>query len=85
MPAKQLIVAKRADKSFLRLPLNIQKKIIHAYKKLKENPLSGHKLLGDLSGYYKYRVGDYRIIYIFDNKKSTICVLKIEHRQGVYR
>ena len=40
---------------------------------------------GELEGYYKYRLGDYRIIYIFDAKKSTVEIQTIEHRQGVYK
>lgn len=85
MPAKFFVVDKKADKQFLKIPQFVQKKVLIAYRILKENPLSGEKLHGELAGFYKYRVGDYRIVYIFDNKKSTIYVLKIEHRQGVYR
>lgn len=85
MPAKIFLVDKKAYKQFLKLPKNIRGKIIHAYRNLKENPISGEKLHGELLGYYKYKVGDYRIVYIFDKKESKIAVVKIEHRQGVYK
>ncbi len=85
MSAKQFFVAQKADKQFLKLPLQIQTKILQAYHRVKENPLSGIKLHGELTHYYKYRVGDYRIVYYFDQKTSTVGVVKIEHRQGVYK
>lgn len=49
------------------------------------NNLQGEKLHGELLGYSKHRVGDYRIVYLFDKKEGKIAVLKIEHRQGVYK
>jgi len=85
MPAKYFSVAKTADKNFLRLPRNVQGKIIASYIRLKDNPLLGEKLHGELEGKYKLRVGDYRVVYLFDRKTSTVLVLKIEHRQGVYK
>ena len=52
---------------------------------LVENPYSGKKLVGDLSNFYRLRVGDYRIIYeIFDNI-ITVEVIKISHRRDIYR
>ena len=84
MPAR-LVVDKKADKGFLRLPRNIQGKIIVAYSRLSETPILGVKLHGELSNYYKYRVGDYRIIYKFHTREKILEVVKIEHRQGVYK
>lgn len=85
MPAKALIVHEKADKHFLKLPIRIQKKAIHAYDRIKQNPVIGVKLDGELAGLYKYRLGDYRIVYIFNTKTSTVEVVTIEHRQGVYK
>lgn len=85
MPAKYFFVSSRADKSFLKFPKNIQKRILDTYDLLQANPIIGMKLHGELAGYFKFRVGDYRIIYKFDAKESAVGVVKIEHRQGVYR
>lgn len=85
MPAKRLIVAQRADKQFLKLPRFIQSKIISSYDRIKHNPIIGEKLHGELKDFYKYRVGNYRIVYWFDVKTSTVIVTKIEHRQGAYK
>lgn len=85
MPAKYLIVGKSADKKLSRVPLSLQKRVVKALEVIKQNPLSGIKLQGELSDYRKYRVGDYRIVYRFDAKESIAIVVKIEHRQGVYK
>ena len=85
MPAKTLIVEKAAKKKFLKLPIHIHKRIIKALETIQENPIAGIKLHGELGQYYKYRVGDYRIVYKFDSKESKVVVVKVEHRQGVYK
>lgn len=85
MPAKFFHLTRKADKSLDRLPEHIQKKMIHVFDVLQENPLAGAKLTGEYSGYYKIRVGDYRIVYRFRQDISTVEVVKIEHRQGVYK
>ena len=85
MPAKNLQLAQNADKNLSKLPKHIQTKILFSFDKIKENPVSGIKLHGELKNYYKFRVGDYRIVYRFNSKESLVKVVKIEHRQGVYK
>ena len=85
MAAKNLQLAQSADKNLTKLPENIQSKIILSFDKIKQNPISGIKLHGELKNYYKFRVGDYRIVYRFNPKESLIQIVKIEHRQGVYK
>ena len=85
MPAKYLSTAKPVRKQLKKLPFHINDKVVKTLSVIQENPLSGVRLHGDLKNYYKYRVGDYRIIYKFDKKSSLVEVIKIEHRQGVYR
>lgn len=85
MPAKSVVLEKSARKRLLKLPLTIHRRIIRALDAIKANPLIGTKLHGELEGLYKLRVGDYRIVYLFDAKRSIVEVVKIEHRQGVYK
>ncbi len=85
MPAKYLSTDKSVQKQLRKLPFHIHEKVIKALDIIQTNPLSGAKLHGELSNYYKYRVGDYRIVYQFDSKISIVIVVKIEHRQGAYK
>ncbi|RST84462.1 type II toxin-antitoxin system RelE/ParE family toxin [Aquibium carbonis] len=51
-----------------------------------DNPRDlGEALAGSLSGYWKYRVGDYRVIAKIEDRKVTILVVRIGHRREVYR
>ena len=45
----------------------------------------GKALTGTLSGRWRYRVGDYRIICKFQNDKLIILVLEIGHRIKIYK
>jgi mRNA interferase RelE/StbE len=42
-------------------------------------------LKGDLSNFYKFRVGDYRVIYQLVHDESTIIVHEVGHRSDIYR
>jgi len=50
-----------------------------------ENPrIKGKGLSGNLSGKWRYRIGDYRIIANISDETVTILVLEIAHRREVY-
>ncbi len=44
----------------------------------------GKALTGQFSGFYRYRYGDYRVLYVVDLTKKTIIVLKVWHRKNAY-
>jgi mRNA interferase RelE/StbE len=82
----KILIDDKVIKDLKKIPLKSQKKILETIKtKLVKNPFSGKKLLGDLSKYYKYRVGDYRIIYEILQQEITIVIIKIKHRKDVYK
>ena len=41
-------------------------------------------LHGELSGFFKRRVGDYRIIYTYDNPADEMVIHLIGHRSSIY-
>lgn len=51
-----------------------------------EDPRSrGKALSGELAGYWRFRIGDYRAICEITDSTVTILVLQIGHRSRVYR
>jgi mRNA interferase RelE/StbE len=45
----------------------------------------GHEMLtGEWQGYFRYRVGDYRILYLLDPEERLIDIALIGHRRNVY-
>jgi mRNA interferase RelE/StbE len=50
-----------------------------------DNPrLRGKALTGDLAGYWRYRVGDYRILVEVRDDDLVIIAITLGHRSGVY-
>lgn len=45
----------------------------------------GEALQGNLSEYWRYRVGSYRIICEIQEEKINVVVVRIGHRKEVYR
>ncbi|OOF35870.1 type II toxin-antitoxin system RelE family toxin [Rodentibacter heidelbergensis] len=63
------------------------KRILNYLKELQtlENPRDrGKGLVGELSGMWRYRVGDYRIICHIDNGELLITALELGHRREIY-
>ncbi len=44
----------------------------------------GERLHGSLSEFWKYRVGDYRLICSVEHDRLAVLVLRIGHRREVY-
>ena len=45
----------------------------------------GKLLTADFSGLYRYRYGDYRIIYRICQEEIAITIITVDHRRKVYR
>lgn len=45
----------------------------------------GKQLTGNLSGLWRYRIGDYRLICQLQDERLTVLTLSIGHRREVYR
>ncbi|MCI5125866.1 MAG: type II toxin-antitoxin system mRNA interferase toxin, RelE/StbE family, partial [Candidatus Electrothrix sp. AR5] len=43
------------------------------------------KLKGDLSGYYRFRIGNHRLFYLIEEGKVIVVVVDIQHRQNAYK
>ncbi len=80
-------VTREAEKGLARIDQQEAKRIItDLRKRVALNPRqSGKALQGDLSGLWRYRIGDYR--FLCDIKDADVCVLviRVAHRKEVYR
>jgi len=74
-----------AEKELNNLPKHIAESAILKIGTLSDNPRPriSKKLKGEES--YRLRIGDYRIIYIIDDRNKAITVFKIRHRKNAYR
>ncbi|MCI5145051.1 MAG: type II toxin-antitoxin system mRNA interferase toxin, RelE/StbE family [Candidatus Electrothrix sp. AR3] len=58
------------------------------YPQLQKNPYFGaniKKLKGDLSDYYRFRIGNYRLFYLVEEEKVIVVVIDLRHRRNAYR
>jgi len=81
----ELIYSPSSSKQLEKLEHNIQNRIIIALERLRIRPESCDikKLVG-MQG-YRFRVGDYRIIFDMEKERLVILILQIGHRRNVYR
>ena len=85
MPKYKIIFAPTAEKQFMNLTRIVQIRIAQAITKLAENPFLGKQLKGQLREYRSYRVGDYRVIYFIRHHKVQIEIIRVAHRNRVYK
>jgi len=80
------VITRRAAKEIKKLNpvirIRLKKKL--EYYIAQENPLLGSKTLtNNRYGNYRWRVGDYRIIFDVDN--DNLIILQVQHRRDIYR
>lgn len=76
------------EKDLKKLGHTAQKRIL-TYLKEKIMPLKDPRSLGkpltaDLTGFWRYRLGDYRILAKIEDEHFVILVIQIGHRKNVY-
>jgi len=57
------------------------------YPQLRTNPFFGpniKKLKGGFEGYYRFRIGNYRLFYTVDKEKVIVFILEIANRKDAY-
>ena len=78
----------RAKKELKKLGRNAQRDILDYFDEriatAKDPRQFGAPLRFDLSGYWKYRIGDYRAICKIQDKEITVLILHVGHRKEVY-
>lgn len=84
----KVIFSKGAIKQFEKLDKHISSLILGWIEKNLdgcENPRQhGKALIGDKSGQWRYRVGDYRLICEIMDEEIKILVLEVGHRKKIY-
>ena len=80
----KILITKRALKDLEKIDARIKTRIGDKIKLLTNDPIgSSKKLSTSIIGNYRFRVGDYRVI--FDIEDDKVIVLRIGHRKDIYR
>ena len=85
--AYKIIWHKEALEDLKRLDKPVRQKIFERIEiYLSKDPIGlGKPLRQNLSGMFRYRYGDYRIIYIVDIPNRLLTILEVGHRKEIYR
>ena len=80
----RIILTQKALKDLSRLRKEVKERIKKALQKYSENPfLYATKMINSSFSDYRFRVGDYRIL--FDIKDDEIVILRIGKRDDIYK
>ncbi len=80
---------KNADKQLEKLDITQRRIIVNWISKNLEGTadprIFGKTLRGNLKEYWRYRIGDYRIIACIDDNLIKILIIEIGHRKSIYK
>lgn len=80
-------LTEKAKKDLAKLDQSVQQKIADYLEKVTTLPhprIKGTPLKGNLRHYWRYRVGDYRIMCQMNDESVTVLVIRVAHRREVY-
>jgi mRNA interferase RelE/StbE len=75
------------DKAIAKFDKPAQRRVVAYLEGLKnlDDPRSrGKRLTGDLAGYWRYRIGDYRVIAEIVDARLVVIAVAVAHRSDVY-
>ena len=82
----RVVYSDQIEKDLKRVDKAVIKKILDRIEKyLAQDPTKlGKALKGNFQGYWRYRWGDYRVIYKISEKEILIVILRLSHRKSSY-
>lgn len=83
----QLLLSESAQRFYERADSPLQRRLDRCFERLQADPHRHpniKRLTGPLSGSFRYRVGDYRVVYRIEDDDRVVIVLIIAHRSEVY-
>jgi mRNA interferase RelE/StbE len=84
----RLVVHKRAARYISRMDARIKAQLIAKLEDLAKNPdaMQGVKpMAGEWAGFFRFRHGDLRVIYLHDRANDTIVISHVGPRGDVYK
>lgn len=85
MSKYSITISKQAKKQLRDIPRKYRLRITGAIELLGDNPIPPKALKLTNRDGYRLRVGNYRIIYIFNSTRLIILIINIAHRSAAYQ
>ena len=89
MTGYQVEISESARKTLRKMDPGVRTMIVKWLRKILEGcsdaRVHGKALTGNLSGLWRYRIGDYRLIADIQDGRLVILMLEVGHRSGIYQ
>jgi mRNA interferase RelE/StbE len=83
----RVILTADAVKFFERSNESLRRRFDRCFAQLNIDPHKHNnikRLKGEFSDYFRYRIGDWRVVYRIDEQAGIVAVVRIAHRRDVY-
>lgn len=80
--------SRRAEKQIAKIDAEARSRILKKLAVIAQSDdprTSAEPLTGGWTGYWRFRVGDYRVISEIEDELVTVFVIEVGHRREVYR
>lgn len=84
----EILLTRKAQKFYQQADSSLVSRLNRCFAQLHQNPYQHpniKQLKGSLAGRFRYRVGDWRVVYKVEEEKQLVTVLLIAPRGKVYR
>jgi mRNA interferase RelE/StbE len=84
----EIDLTRPAEKVYGKASSDIRQKLDDCFENLEQNPLYGNNikaLTGKLKGLYRYRIGDWRVIYRLKREQHVVEIIAILPRGDAYK
>ncbi len=84
----EIDLTRLAEKVYDKASKNIRQRLDDCFENLEQNPLYGNNvkaLTGKLKGLYRYRVGDWRVIFRLRAEQQIVEIIAILPRGDAYK
>ena len=75
----------RAERNLDRLPVAVARRIWQRLVALEADPRPSAATKLEGSDAYRLRIGDYRAVYLVDDRQRKVEIIRVAHRREVYR
>lgn len=87
MPTFEVVLSPEAEAYYAAADRPLARKLARCFRQLERDPRRHNnikRLTGKLAGLFRYRVGDWRVLYRTDDAGQRVVVLVIAHRREIY-
>lgn len=84
----EIVLTQKAQRFYEKADAALAARLNRCFELPEENPHEHPNikcLRGSLSGYFRYRIGDWRVVYQIREGEKVVIILMIAHRGRVYR